>query len=110
MGYRSSWYLAIEGDTASKVIKNIKEKSLPENLLEFLDCAENDNSAESIYFEMHDTKMYESYPDIEEFYSFLDSLEDEDFKYYEIGEEEGDISDKGENCDLLYVRTEIIRG
>lgn len=110
MGYRSSWYLAIEGDTANKVRQIIKDKSFPEDLQEFMDSVEHEEfSDESAYFEMCDVKMYESYPEVAAFYKFLDSLDQDDFRYYEIGEEEGDISSQGLNIDLIYTRTEVVR-
>jgi len=109
MGYRSSWYLAIEGDTAKKIKQKIILGETLESVSSLLAFAENELEEEIIYFEAHDIKMYESYPDVAAFYAWLNTLDAEEYKYYELGEEEGDISHRGFAYELLRITTDVER-
>ena len=61
----------------------------------------------TILFEAYSLKMYESYPEVKAFYNWMDSLNEEDFRYIELGEEDGDISTKGLNYELIDVHTTV---
>ena len=109
MGYRSSWYLAIEGDTAKKIKREIILAGSITSLGELLSSAESELDDDVIYFEAHDLKMYGAYPDVAAFYTWLDTLDENDFQYYEVGEDDGDITSRGTNFELLQLCTSVQR-
>jgi hypothetical protein len=61
-------------------------------------------------FEYSGWKMYESYPDVKEFYGWLDTLdgieEGDEYAYVELGEEMEDITHRGSH-ELIYVARSI---
>lgn len=129
MGYLSHGKFALRKESYDQAL--ILEIPLPQ-LLE--DMTFVDFSDEWVYWEFDGFKMYDSYPDVAEFYLFIEQFEtaewdcdeilwakgpihmlrevlhyhtpDECFDYVEVGEEEGDITRKGDGG-IFHTYTEI---
>ena len=93
MGYRSDVVIAISHkgklqsilfDTDIKIIKEA------DNII-------RDEEADYYFFE--GWKWYEDYPDIKALMDFLTSLDDEDYGFVRIGEENSDIEELGSPYD-----------
>ncbi len=105
MGYRSEVYLRIAEplvevvDAARKLDDNL-DKMLSEGA-ELAEGSKTDFSWES-------TKWYDSYPEVQAVESLLDMLQDDDYGFIRLGEEDGDIERKGDpGCYDMYTSTTI---
>ena len=93
MGYRSEVYLRIAEplievvDAARKLDENL-DKMLSDGEAERIDEAKTD-----FYWEY--TKWYDTYPEVRAVESLLDMLQDDDYGFIRLGEEQGDIEQKG---------------
>jgi hypothetical protein len=105
MGYRSDGQLVI----SKKVlfIATLNNTSQPALLGEM---DKNEFGKDHLSFTYVDWKMYESYPDVKEFYAWLDKLDDigegYEYAYVELGEELEDITHRGSH-ELIYVSRSI---
>lgn len=101
MGYRSEVYLRIA-----------------EPLVEVVDAARKlDDKLDRIMREAQDsktdfhwewTKWYDTYPHVQAVENLLDMLQDDDYGFIRVGEEDGDIDRKGCPGDYdMYVQTSI---
>ena len=101
MGYRSEVYLRIA-----------------EPLVEVVDAARKlDDTLDKMLFEAQDgktdfywgdTKWYDSYPEVRAVESLLDMLQDDDYGFIRLGEEEGDIESKGHPSEYnMYTNTTV---
>ena len=106
MGYRSEVYLRIAKplvevvDAARKLDDNL-DKMLSDGEEERIDKVKTD-------FHWEYTKWYDSYPEVQAVESLLDMLQDDDYGFVRIGEEEGDIERKGDPaCYDIYIQTTV---
>ena len=106
MGYRSEVYLRIaepliEVVDAARKLDDTLDKMLSEGSEVGLEGNKTD-----FYWEY--TKWYDSYPEVRAVESLLDMLQDDDYGFIRLGEEEGDIDRKGYPGDYdMYVQTSI---
>ena len=106
MGYRSEVYLRIAEplvevvDAARKLDDNL-DKMLSDGEAERTDKVKTD-------FYWEHTKWYDSYPEVQAVESLLDMLQDDDYGFIRLGEEQGDIEQKGYPSDYdMYTNTSV---
>ena len=106
MGYRSEVYLRFAEpiveviDAARKLDDNL-DKMLSEGEAERIDKVKTD-------FHWEDTKWYDTYPEVQAVESLLDMLQDDDYGFIRLGEEEGDIETKGHPSEYdMYTNTSV---
>ena len=91
MGYRSDVFLRIAEPLVEVVQAAAK---LDPNLGEMLKEGESDHGAKTdFYWESY--KWYDSYPEIRAIENMLDDLDYDDFGFIRLGEDQGDIEQKG---------------
>ncbi len=106
MGYRSEVYLRIaepliEVVDAARKLDDTLDKMLSEGSEVGLEGNKTD-----FYWEY--TKWYDSYPEVRAVESLLDMLQDDDYGFIRLGEEEGDIERKGDPCEYnMYTNTAV---
>ena len=103
MGYRSEVYLRI----AEPLVEVVDAaRKLDDNLDKMLsDAAEEGNKTD---FHWEHTKWYDSYPEVQAVESLLDMLQDDDYGFIRLGEEEGDIERKGYPGEYdMYINTSV---
>ena len=104
MGYRSEGMLVI----SKKELENKKatDSGLPAALD---DMSQGEFNNEYMSYVFSGWKMYETYPDVVEFYAWLDELDchadDEAYAYIELGEEIDDVTERGTTELINVVRT-----
>lgn len=118
MGYRSDGVLTMH----KNVWLHLKEqddsgvRDLPELITKDCDIYEDDD--EVVIIEYNSLKMYDSYPEVEEFNDLLDYLDAFDFheariledhqevyQYICMGEEFEDVEQRGDRCDFFVSRS-----
>lgn len=91
MGYRSSVYLRF----AKPVIEVVDAaRKLDDKLDEMLKEGNNDELSQTD-FAWEWTKWYDTYPEVQAVESLLNMLQDDDYGFIMLGEEDGDIEKKG---------------
>ena len=106
MGYRSEVYLRI----AKPLVEVVDAaRKLDDNLDKMLsDGAEVGLEGNKTDFYWEDTKWYDSYPEVQAVESLLDMLQDDDYGFIRLGEEDGDIDRKGDPaCYDIYIQTSV---
>jgi len=116
MGYRSDGVLTIHKKvwTYLKGQDALGVRKLPELLSTGCDIREED---EIVIIEYACLKIYDTYPDVQEFYKLLDYLDElqaedmgiikdseEVYQYIRIGEEFDDVEQQGDRCDFWVSR------
>ena len=91
MGYRSDVFLRIAEPLVEVVQAAAK---LDPRLEEMLKEGESDHGAKTD-FHWESYKWYDSYPEIKAIEDMLDELDEDDFGFIRLGEEQGDIEQKG---------------
>jgi hypothetical protein len=88
MGYRSRGILAMSTAlvTRSKLLQENWPRFLTKDYIEDIDIREEGGFT---YYGFSEIKMYETYPDINEFYKFLDWLDEMTANYGEEGHYDG---------------------
>ena len=106
MGYRSEVYLRIAEplvevvDAARKLDENL-DKMLSDGEAERIDKVKTD-------FHWEYTKWYDTYPEVRAVESLLDMLQDDDYGFIRLGEEQGDIEQKGYPSEYdMYTNTSV---
>ena len=104
MGYRSDVYLRIAEplvevfDAARKLDKKL------DDMLKEARCSVGSDTD----FHWEWTKWYDSYPEVQAVENLLDMLQDEDYGFIRIGEEDGDIDRKGYTSEHnMFVQTSV---
>ena len=102
MGYRSAGKLVIKPKELLK--SQVLSIPLPKILSEF----EHSQTEELEIWEYREWKMYEGYPVVSEFNSWMDLLDDKGilYEYIRIGEEVTDIEQRGAEA-FLYISRSI---
>ena len=94
MGYRSNGVLGLKKEVYVKYAL-LMDDGIPK----LLEDMEKEGMSGRVYYYFEDWKMYSSYPDVKEFYDWLDLLDEEEdvevYGYMEIGEE-GEVTERGE--------------
>ena len=91
MGYRSDVFLRIAEPLVEVVQAAAK---LDPKLEEMLKEGESDHGSKTdFYWEGY--KWYEGYPEIRAIEDMLDDLDEDDFGFIRLGEDQGDIEQKG---------------
>jgi len=106
MGYRSEVYLRI----AEPLVEVVDAaRKLDENLDKMLSVAEVERVDEAkTDFHWEYTKWYDTYPEVRAVESLLDMLQDDDYGFIILGEEQGDIEQKGYPSDYdMYTNTSV---
>ena len=103
MGYRSEVYLRF----AEPIVEVVDAaRKLDNKLDEILSYGTEDGSRTDFHWEY--TKWYDTYPEVRAVENLLDMLQDDDYGFIRLGEEEGDIDRKGSPGDVdMYVQTSI---
>ena len=103
MGYRSEVYLRI----AEPLVEVVDAaRKLDDNLDKMLSHGAEEGNKTDFHWDY--TKWYDSYPEIQAVESMLDMLQDDDYGFVRIGEEEGDIERKGDPaCYDIYIQTTV---
>ena len=103
MGYRSEVYLRI----AEPLVEVVDAaRKLDDTLDKMLSDAAEEGSKTDFYWEH--TKWYDSYPEVQAVESLLDMLQDDDYGFIRLGEEHGDIEQKGYPSDYdMYTNTSV---
>ena len=109
MGYRSDVYLRVAEplveviDAARKLDKTL-DKMLSEGSSE---QGENWSSSKTDFHWAY-TKWYDTHPEVMAVNDMLDMLQDDDYGFVAIGEEEGDIERKGDPAAYdIYIQTSV---
>ena len=106
MGYRSDVYFAISKEARTMAL-------LTDGLPSVLPNALVGSTATALYYEIRDVKWYDSFPEVEEFYTFLSELDDLEspgvepvYGYIRIGEDDQDVDFRGDpgEYDLWFTR------
>ena len=99
MGYRSEVYLRI----AEPLVEVVDAaRKLDENLDKMLSEGAT-LGKEKTDFTWEYTKWYDTYPEVQAVENLLDMLQDDDYGFIRVGEEEGDIESKGTPKRIRYV-------
>ena len=104
MGYRSEVYLRI----AEPLVEVVDAaRKLDDNLDRMMCEGQNDPDSKTD-FHWEWTKWYDSYPEVQAVESLLDMLQDDDYGFIRLGEEESDIERKGHPDEYnMYTNTTI---
>ena len=104
MGYRSEVYLRIaaplvEVVDAARKLDDTLDKMLSEGAT---------LGKEKTDFTWEYAKWYDTYPEVQAVESLLDMLQDDDYGFIRLGEEEGDIERKGYPSEYdIYINTSV---
>ena len=103
MGYRSEVYLRI----AEPLVEVVDAaRKLDDNLDKMLSDAAEEGSKTDFHWEY--TKWYDTYPEVQAVESLLEMLQDDDYGFIRLGEEEGDIERKGYPSEYdMYINTAV---
>ena len=104
MGYRSDITIALTQEVL------LTQLVLPNEgytyLIEYTD--DKFDKGNYVIYQINSIKWYESYPEIVSIVKFLDQLNDEDYGFIRLGEENDDIEYKGSPYDFdMYVNKEV---
>ena len=91
MGYRSDVFLRIAEPLVEVVQAAAK---LDPKLEEILKDGESDHGSKTDFY-WESVKWYDSYPEIQAIEGMLDDLDEDDYGFIRLGEEQGDIEQKG---------------
>ena len=104
MGYRSDVFLRIAEPLVEVVQAAAK---LDPKLEEILKEGESDHGSKTDFY-WESVKWYDSYPEIQAIEGMLDDLDEDDYGFIRLGEEEGDIERKGDPCEYnMYTNTTV---
>ena len=102
MGYRSDVYLRV-AEPLVEVVDAARK------LNKTLDKMLSDGSSDAVTdFHWSCVKWYDTYPEVMAVNDMLDMLQDDDYGFVALGEEEGDIQRKGDPaCYDIYIQTSV---
>ena len=106
MGYRSEVYLRfaepiVEVIDAARKLDDTLDKMLSDGEEKRIDKVKTD-------FHWEYTKWYDTYPEVRVVEGLLDMLQDHDYGFIRLGEEEGDIERRGDPCEYdMYTNTSV---
>ena len=91
MGYRSDVILAMKHEKFKELLKTMDDR-LAIRFLENQEVKERDNW---VLIDFVDVKWYEDFAEVKAVNTFVDTLDEEDFSYHILGEEEDDYTKRG---------------
>jgi len=84
------------------------DKNVGSALKDFKDCSSVKQTKDTVTFYWDDVKWYEDYADVKSIMGVLSKLEDEEFGFLRIGEDDDDIERLGEPWEFeLYISRNI---
>ena len=103
MGYRSNVYLRV----AEPLVEVVDAaRKLDDKLDEMLRHGSCDGSKTDFHWEW--VKWYGSYPEVQAVDSLLSMLQDDDYGFIRVGEEDGDVDRQGSPSDYdMYIMTSV---
>ena len=103
MGYRSDVYLRI----AEPLVEVVDAaRKLDKTLDKMLSDGSSEGCKTDFYWESF--KWYDTYPEVMAVNDMLDMLQDDDYGFVALGEEEGDIERKGDPALYdIYIQTSV---
>lgn len=101
MGYRSYVALAFKKDAVSKEVIDEAKKYWDESYW-------REREEDVILFYAEEVKWYDSYSDVQAIENIIQSMDEENYQFIRIGEEPGDIEERGSAYLSLYTSTTII--
>ncbi len=101
MGYRSEVYLRI----AEPLVEVVDAARKLDDTLDKMLSEAQDGKTD---FHWEGYKWYDTYPEVQAVESLLEMLQDDDYGFIRLGEEEGDIEQKGYPSDYdMYTNTSV---
>ena len=91
MGYRSDVILAMKHEKFKELLKTMDDR-LAIRFLENQEVKERDNW---VLIDFVDVKWYEDFAEVKAVNTFVDTLDEEDFSYHILGEEDDDYTKRG---------------
>jgi len=94
MGYRSDVLLALKDERFSELIKTMEDRVAAN----FIDGSKIHECNGWKLVEFHDVKWYDDYPEVKAVNEFIEELEDlnqDDYSYHVLGEDDNDYTSKG---------------
>lgn len=103
MGYRSDVYLRV----AEPLVEVVDAaRKLDDKLDEMLKHGSCDGSKTDFHWEW--TKWYDTYPEVQAVENLLEMLQDDDYGFFRLGEEDGDFDRQGSPSDYdMYIMTSV---
>lgn len=103
MGYRSDVYLRVAEPLVEVIDAARKLDDKLDNMLKEASCEHNKTD-----FHWEHYKWYDTYPEVMAVNDMLDMLQDDDYGFVALGEEEGDIQRKGDPAAYdIYIQTSV---
>ena len=91
MGYRSDVILAMKHEKFKELLKTMDDR-LAIRFLENQEVKEKDNW---VLMNFVDVKWYEDFAEVKAVNTFVDTLDEQDFSYHTLGEDDGDYTERG---------------
>ena len=91
MGYRSDVILAMKHEKFKELLKTMEDR-VAIRFLENQEVKEKDNW---VLMNFVDVKWYEDFAEVKAVNTFVDTLDEEDFSYHILGEEDDDYTKRG---------------
>ena len=91
MGYRSDVILAMKHEKFKELLKTMDDR-LAIRFLENQEVKERDNW---VLIDFVDVKWYEGFAEVKAVDTFVDTLDEQDFSYHILGEEDDDYTKRG---------------
>lgn len=91
MGYRSDVILAMKHEKFKDLLKTMDDR-LAIRFLENQEVKERDNW---VLIDFVDVKWYEDFAEVKAVNTFVDTLDEQDFSYHILGEEDDDYTKRG---------------
>lgn len=91
MGYRSDVALAMKEERFKELIKTMDDKTAAE----FVSGADFKEREEWVLVYFSDVKWYDDYPEVKAVNNFISDLDEEDYSYHILGEDQDDYIQRG---------------
>lgn len=91
MGYRSDVILAMKHEKFKDLLKTMDDR-LAIRFLENQEVKEKDNW---VLMNFVDVKWYEDFAEVKAVNTFVNTLDEQDFSYHILGEDDGDYTERG---------------
>jgi hypothetical protein len=92
MGYRSDVVLAMKDEKFAELVKSMDDR-IAANFFEMTDEPKKKKDWTLVFISC--VKWYEEYPEVKAVDNFVDTLDEDDYAYHILGEENDDYTHKG---------------